>query len=134
MIYDSAQPSAECLIERNQAKQLVSADSLRDNQERVVQTLRQQATNGGIINLCGSEGSGKTFLAWYLARQSDEWEYQPWLPTPAPISAPYLIVDNVAATRVASRRIREIITFDDATCVVAITRDQLPEASATVSL
>jgi hypothetical protein len=89
---------------------------------------------GGIVNLYGEQDSGKTFLAWYMVQTLDDWGYHPWLPTPEAVTNANVIVDNVAAKRVASRRVREIKTFDNAATVVPITRSPLPEASISVSL
>lgn len=134
MTFDNTQPSASLLQESNAAKNHVIEQALRAEQERAVKELDQSTNEGGIVNLRGEAKSGKTFLAWYIARSRDDWRYHPWLPTPTPVTTRNVIVDNVAATRVASRRLREIKTFDGATTVVGVSRQPLPEASVMVSL
>ena len=63
----------------------------------------------------------------------DGWGYAPWLPVKN-ASAQVLFVDNVPATRTASRRAREIIGFDTPETVISVSRKPVPETKASVEI
>lgn len=79
----------------NDIKQQRSADLLTPAQAQGYQQLCQRLTMPDWLNLCGPPGSGKTFLAWQVARAVGA----TYLPLPAQLDAldhpsPVLIVDN----------------------------------------
>lgn len=135
MTFGDSELSATLLKEHNiKKKQAADNAVLREDQQAALEEIMEKASKGGLINLFGGPGTGKTFLTWHLAANSADWSYHPWLPIASEETNQKVIVDNVAATRVASRRVREILTFDTSTCVVAVSREKIPEINRTVSI
>lgn len=120
------------LQDNNRAKERLTPAHLSSAQKSHYSAIVRGET-GPLLNLYGPAHSGKSFLAKTIASKNPEWDYHPWAPS-GPINEKTLIVDNVPATRIASRRIREYRTFDDAKQVVAISRSQLPEISERLHL
>lgn len=80
----------------------------------------------GFYNIYGSPQVGKTVTSWTLASENEDWVYYPW-PSSDPTEGQRVLIDHVAATRYASRTVRQTITYDNADVVVAVSREPLPE-------
>jgi len=131
---DSTEPSANLLVERNGEKKAVSEINLSAAQHKAAQSLREQLTDGGLYNLVGPAGSGKTFLAWYLTSTHDDWSYFAWLPVKSTVNGAVVVIDNVAATRAASRRAREVRAFTNADSILILSETAVPEATEYIHL
>lgn len=127
-----ATPESPLLAEQWTRQLETSISDLNEEQQTVLHEL-ESIENTWIVNIQGSSGSGKTFLGWALAREYDEWSYRPWVPT-SPVEATKIVIDNVAPKRVASRRVRELVNFDDVDLVVALSREPVPEIHARIRL
>lgn len=128
MTFDRTSVSSALLIGQNARKKAVISDELDDRSQGLINRL-SKVEEPGIYNLVGEDTEELTKIAWNIAVSKENWEYEPWLPESRKISADKVIVDNVATTRVASRRIREIRTFDSVAVVLAVTQEPLPEIS-----
>jgi ABC-type glutathione transport system ATPase component len=135
MTLGSSGPSASQLTERNKEKRFVAEDNLTQTQKEAAEDLTSCIETGGICNLVGEVGIGKTFLAWCLVDSNDEWEYSPWLPVDKKVESNCVFVDNVASTKTASRRARELKTFnEEVDSVVVISEKRVPEVNNVVGL
>jgi hypothetical protein len=133
MTSDKTHVTADLLTEQNLKKQRVSEGSLPSEVTEVIGQITSLEA-AGIYNLVGKDRDVLTDVAWGVAVNDPEWEYVPW-PSPAEtLDSERVIVDNVAATREASRRVREIRTFDGANIVVAVSRKPIPEITNTIGV
>lgn len=127
-------PSAMLLTRRNAEKEAVADGELSRMQKKTAEELVDLLDDEGLYNLVDDSGSGKTFLAWYLAAENPEWEYYAWLPVTSTVEASTVIVDNASPTRAASRRAREIRTFTPADTVLVLSETPIPEVTERVYL
>lgn len=122
-----SEPAAGLLKESNNRKAAVQTEPTSAHTQEIITRTQDAIKDSRLIAVLDSEMVDLTTVGWRLASRSG-WEFQPWLPTPtSPISA-YVVVDNVAPTRTASRRAREILSFDSADAVVTLVPEPLPEA------
>lgn len=127
-------PVAELLQKCNKTKRRLQDDLLTEDQTTARSKLLEFANqNGSHYNLYGARGVGKTTLVKYMMIHQNGWGYAPWLPVKDATTQVFLI-DNVPATRTASRRTREIIAFDTPETVISVSRKPVPEARARVEL
>src|SRR5687768_5107459 len=86
----------------------LSVDWLTASQRSVWDALRQfDGPPHRVINVFGSEGSGKTFLGWLMEREQYA-TYTHWAQKPTP-SLPRLVFDDAPASRTAERDIRSLV-------------------------
>lgn len=133
MTSDKVRLNASMLVERNARKENVASGNISADVENAV-TYLTAIEEPGIYNLVGRDETKLTETAWRLANTSQEWMYVPWMSPPKDVDALKVIVDRVAATRMASRRIREIRTFDSAEIVVAVSQSVLPEINQVIRI
>jgi adenylate kinase len=124
---NKSEPTAPVLKERNSRIRTVRNSEFTSEQSEAVEWIKSSVTEG-IYNLVGDEESGKTFIAQKLTMNHDSREYFAWLPVTEKMDADLVFIDNVAPTRIASRRAREVKTFNDVKSVVALSDDPVPEA------
>ena len=98
---------------------------LTDSQREALQALQRALRLPGSVNLCGSPGVGKTFLAWTLA---DELGYTYFSDIHRFTEAEHLttagvILDNCRAERQAHRNTLKALHFRDVHYAVLITRE-----------
>lgn len=133
MTSDKVRLTASMLVERNARKEDVASGNISAGVENAV-TYLTAIEEPGIYNLVGRDETKLTETAWRLAKTSQEWMYIPWMSPPKDVDGFKVIVDRVAATRMASRRIREIRTFDSAEIVVAVSQSVLPEINQVIRI
>lgn len=131
---NAGSPSASLLADQNQQKTLASRKTLTSPQKNAADQLTSLAADHGVYNLVGKSGAGKTVLAWCLVQEHEDWKYYPWLPVTDIVNATTVIIDNVAPTKVASRRAREVKTFTDVTSVIVLSQRVIPEATDQIHL
>lgn len=125
--------TADLLTEKNLRKKHVSKGSLPSEVTELIDQIISLET-AGIYNLVGKDRDVVTDVAWGVAVNGPEWEYVPWPCLRETLNSEKMIVDNVAATREASRRVREFRTFDGASIVVAVSQKPIPEITNTIEL
>lgn len=113
------------LIERDNLQQGATMAALSPDQQTILEAI-ESLRETQLVNIHGPSEAGKTFLGWMLAQKYDHWSYYPWVPR-SPIDETYVIIDNVAPRRVASRRVQEFVWFDDVELAVALSREPVPE-------
>jgi hypothetical protein len=113
------------LAKREDLQQEATVSALSSDQQTILKTI-ESYEDTRLVNVHGPSGAGKTFLGWVLDWEYNHWSYYPWIPRP-PIDEMYVIMDNVASKRVASRRVREFVDFGDAEVIVALSREPVPE-------
>lgn len=80
-----------------------------------------------VINVYGGEGTGKTFLGWFMERQGYA-SYSLWGESPRP-TAPRLVIDDALAERSAAREIRPWIDRLGIRQIILLTRFRVDEAA-----
>lgn len=131
MTSDKTSLSASILADRNAHKEDVGTGNIPADVENAAAHL-SKIEDSGIYNLVGQDQKKLTETAWRLTNSNPEWMYVPWVSPPKDVDADKVIVDRVASTRMASRRIREIRTFDSADIVVAVSQSVLPEINQVI--
>lgn len=113
------------LVEQKDLQQEATMLAFSSDQQAAVEAI-QSHEDTRLINIHGPSGAGKTFIGWALAQSDSSWSYYPWVPV-SPIEETYVVIDNVAAKRIASRRVREFVDFGDVELAVALSREPIPE-------
>lgn len=128
-------PAKSSMIAEQQTRQQEATFSvLSPEQKNVLDTIESyKNSRTRLVNVHGPSGAGKTFLGWTLACDYDTWSYRPWVPT-SPVEATNIVIDNVAPQRVASRRVRELVNFDDVGLAVALSIEPVPEIHDSIRL
>jgi predicted ATPase len=80
-----------------------------------------------VINIYGGEGTGKTFLGWFMERQGYA-SYSLWSEPPQP-TLPRLVLDDGIAERDATRNIRPWIDRLGIRQIILMTRFRVDEAA-----
>lgn len=127
----SSEPAADLLRDSNGRKEKAVTGPASAHIQDIIARTNDAVKESRLIAVLGSEVVDIRELGWRLASQSG-WEYRPWASASAPLNSAYVVVDNVAPTRTASRRLREILSFDDADAVVALVGEPLPEVNTTI--
>ena len=88
------------------------------------------------INLCGSEGSGKTFLGWVMARESGAYFYpnSQTFEQDLPLYSPGLIIDNAPTEEKKLRRLLSEIQLRQVQKVLLITQKPIKVGFPIVTL
>lgn len=127
---NAAKPSM--LSSRHTSQRNAEISDLNSNQQMVLEKL-ESLNDVQLVNIYGPSGVGKTHLGWALARGRESWSYRPWVPT-TPVEVDNIVIDNVTPERVASRRVRELVNFDDVDLAVALSRKSVPEIHNAIEL
>lgn len=91
------------------------------------QILDLKGENAVLVSLYGPDKI-TTEIGQVIAND-EGWTYYPWYDSDRiDPNETHAIIDNVPSTREASRRLRELITFDEYSVVIAISEKRLPEA------
>ena len=80
-----------------------------------------------VINIYGTEGTGKTFLGWFMERQGYA-SYGIWGSFPIPIY-PRLVLDDASTERSASREVRPLIDRLAIKQIILLSRFRVDEAA-----
>ena len=78
-----------------------------------------------VINIYGSEGTGKTFLGWFMERQGYA-TYGLWGTTPQP-THPRLVLDDASTERSAARDVRPWVERLAIKQIILLTRFRVDE-------
>ncbi len=78
-----------------------------------------------VINIFGSEGTGKTFLGWFMERQGYA-TYGLWGASPKP-TYPRLALDDASAERSAAREVRPWVEHLGIKQIILLTRFRVDE-------
>lgn len=125
--------AADLIAEQNLKKQRVLEEQTPPDIREIIDKIAS-IEEPGIYNLIGRDSDVLTNVAWSVAVNNPGWEYVPWPSPVETLDSEKVVVDNVAATREASRRVREIRTFDAADIVVAVSRKPTPEITNTIKV
>lgn len=112
----------------NCIKERAEASWLTEHQREVYDRLLAHWHNQPFVNLYGSAGSGKTFIAWLLAKTHHYVYTQDLREVPA--NAPNVVLDNAGYSRV----LRPLARSMGLGRVLLITRQRIPEAMPSVQL
>jgi hypothetical protein len=109
---------------------------LTPSQVQALNALKESLRVTGTVNLYGSTGAGKTFLAWALV---DELSYA-YFPHAACFSlrkiatVPGVVIDNVAPDRYSHRAVLKSLQFEGVRHAVLITRELIRDYTYYVEL
>lgn len=78
-----------------------------------------------VINVYGSEGTGKTFLGWVMEREKYA-SYSSWGQKMAPV-LPRLVVDDAPSDKISSREFRPLIDKLGIKQIILLTRARVDE-------
>ena len=108
----------------NRLKAQANKDMLTPTQYLVFSELKQRWKFPDRINLCGPQGSGKTFLGWVMARHYSATFYaSPQIfEQDLPLYTPDLIIDNAPTEEKKLRRLLSEIQLRQAHKVLLITQ------------
>lgn len=125
-------PQSDLLLKKKTRDEQFTVSNFNEDQRRVMEEL-QSIENENLVNVHGPPNSGKTFFGRSLASENNEWSYSPWVPTSS-LEPTKIVVDNVAPRRIASRRVRELVNFDNADLAVALSEEPIPEIHTSIQL
>lgn len=117
------------VLNRMNERKRVRETNLSDAQRTIVSQLVAEdfETEFQLVNVYGADRDSLTEIGKVLGTK-DEWAYFPWYnPAKSNSASEKAVVDHVPSTRKASRRVREMITFDEYDIVTALSIEQLPE-------
>lgn len=109
----------------NTLKTTATEAYLVDSQSEALDQIRAQLQDEPLVALIGSEGVGKTFIAWVLCNELD-YTYNTW-PVDS-LSGPGAIVDKAPSERVDARAVRAQCRLNDVSNCVYITDHRMREA------
>ena len=80
-----------------------------------------------VINIFGSEGTGKTFLGWIMERENYA-TYMTWSDDPKP-KLPRLVIDESKHDRTSTREVRPIVDSLNLKQIILLSRLRIDEPS-----
>lgn len=113
-----------------------SAEWLTPSQARALAALKEALRVPGTVNLCGSAGVGKTFLAWMLVDELG-YSYFPHLKhftRTENVSGPGVVIDNAEPSRQSHRNVLKALQFEDVKRALLITRELIRDYTHYVEL
>lgn len=113
-----------------------SREWLTPTQLQALNALKEALQLTGTVNLCGSAGVGKTFLAWILVDELD-FAYFPHITHFChrnKVRVPGVIIDNVAPDRQSHRTVLKALEFEGVKHAVLITRELILDYTHYVEL
>lgn len=126
------------LIHRlNTIKTACALDGLTPSQSQAWHELHDRLALGDVVNLHGTIGSGKTFLAWLLVKQCNA-TYTPIFTSIPAIDAvkvkPLPVVDNFPSTREAYRDLLKQLAYKGYTQAIVLSRSPIRDDCYRVQL
>lgn len=109
----------------NTLKSTATESDLVESQSKALDQVRAQLQDEPLVALIGSEGVGKTFIAWVLCNELN-YTYNTW-PVES-LSGSNAIVDNAPSERVDARAVRAQCRLNDVSNCVYITDHRMREA------
>jgi ABC-type phosphate/phosphonate transport system ATPase subunit len=109
----------------NTLKTTAEENNLVDSQLEALDNIRGQLQDEPLVALIGSEGVGKTFIAWVL-RNELGYTYNTW-PVKS-MSGSDVVIDNAPSDRVDARGVRAQCRLNSVSNCVYITDHQMREA------
>lgn len=116
---------APLLSLNNTLKTTAAEADLVDSQSEALDQIRAQLQDEPLVALIGSNGVGKTFIAWVLCNELD-YTYNTW-PVES-LSGPGAVVDNAPSERVDARAVRAHCRLNNVSNCVFITDHRMREA------
>jgi hypothetical protein len=107
-------------------KDRIAAEWLTPSQQAIVETLHKfDAPPHRVVNIYGQEGTGKSFVGWYLEREGYA-TYGNYAKTTQP-TLPRLLLDDAASNRQATRALRSLVEKLDVKQIILLTRHRVDE-------
>lgn len=104
----------------------ISSDWLTPSQQAIVETLQKfDAPPHRVVNVYGQEGTGKSFLGWYLEREGYA-TYGHYAQIPQP-TLPRLLLDDADSSRPATRALRPLVEKLGVKQIILLTRRRVDE-------
>ncbi|MBP7962078.1 MAG: hypothetical protein KBG20_01195 [Caldilineaceae bacterium] len=106
----------------------IEDDWLTPSQLQAWQFLQRfDGTPNRVVNIYGTEGSGKSFLAWFLERKGhaihSDWDRR------TPPTLPRMVLDNAPTDRSSARSIRPLVDALGLQQIILISRRRVDEAA-----
>lgn len=120
----------------NRIKAARDSSWLTTSQRHTWKELQEAIRIPGTVNLFGSIGVGKTFVAWHLVEQLG-YAYFPhptYLRRTEQADMPGVIIDNAESTRAVHREILKLLQFCQIRSAVLVTREPVEDYTRYVHL
>jgi len=106
----------------------IAGDWLTPSQQIVVETLRKfDAPPHRVVNIYGQEGTGKSFVGWYLEREGYA-TYGSYAKIPQP-TLPRLLLDDAESGKQATRSLRPLLEKLGIKQIILLTRRRVDESA-----
>ena len=104
----------------------IDSSWLTPSQQAMAETLRKfDAPPHRVVNIYGQEGTGKSFLGWYLEREGYA-TYANYAHIPQP-TLPRLTLDDAESSRPATRALRPLVEKLGVKQIILLTRRRVDE-------